>query len=118
MLKDIEMLSLTTLNRSNVEHQVNNLYDKLCNAIHSAAKTCHKENTHKSKSKSKKWWIKNCLKARNHNRLFFQIWKYKLMNKLYFMNNSKKLWNMIKRSKKNNMSDNVVNIETFKNYFS
>ena len=43
------MLSLTTLNRSNVEHQVNNLYDKLCNAIHSAAKTCHKENTHKSK---------------------------------------------------------------------
>ena len=49
------MLSLTTLYRSNVEHQVNNLYDKLCNAIHSAAKTCHKENTHKSKSKSKKW---------------------------------------------------------------
>ena len=55
MLKNIEMLSLTTLYRSNVEHQVNNLYDKLCNAIHSAAKTCHKENTHKSKSKSKKW---------------------------------------------------------------
>ena len=40
------------------------------------------------------------------------------MNKLYFTNNSKKLWNMIKRSKKNNMFENVVNIGTFRNYFS
>ena len=74
-LTDVVMLDVSEVNKLNAQIKVNNMYNELCDVMHSATRKCCNQYRTIEKSHRKNWWNKDCLRARNQNRLFFYIWK-------------------------------------------
>ena len=74
-LTDVVMLDVSEVNKLNAQIKVNNMYNELCDVMHSATRKCCNQYLTTEKSHRKNWWNKDCLRARNRNRLFFCIWK-------------------------------------------